>query len=234
MLEELLYYWKTARPEDFNPGNLSLRALSYYPLRIIAAEWVNYVAVMCFSLRQYDYNPSATASSAQDLDRIHAALHTLLSWPRRVLSTTTKLRRTIRFIQYHEEYESPSESWSTLQMDYEHLILEIEKHGKQLKATISLVTAYLQLAKARRASSESRTISRLTALALIFVPLSFVASLFSMNEIYVPGGPQFGLYFAVAIPLLMIVLLIYKADSVWFLVFLRHIKSSSATIGRSK
>ena len=36
-------------------------------------------------------------------------------------------------------------------------------------------------------------------LALTFVQVSFVANLFSMNEIYVPGGPHFRLYFAVAV-----------------------------------
>jgi hypothetical protein len=54
---------------------------------------------------QYDYNPFTTTFLVKDPERIHAALRTLPSWPRRVLSTTTRLRRIICFIQHHKECE---------------------------------------------------------------------------------------------------------------------------------
>jgi hypothetical protein len=49
----------------------------------------------------------------------------------------------------------------------------------------------------------------ITALGLVFVPLGFVATLFSMSEEYAPGGEKFWLYFAISIPTTLLVLVAY-------------------------
>jgi hypothetical protein len=206
MLEQLLYYWTTAQPADFTPETLTLRALSYYPLRLIAAEWVSYLAVMCFSLRHNDTPPKGSTASPKELDRINSALISISSWPRRVTSSMTSLGKSISFIKHHGQVETPSDSWRSLQEDYEYLALSLINQGKQLEAMVPLVTTYLQLAESRRAYLETKNVSRLTTVALVFVPLSFVSSLFSMNEVFTPGGPRFWLYFAVAFPVLILVL----------------------------
>lgn len=210
MLDELVHYWELEQLAHFDPRSscAGVDALAYYPLRIIASEWVNYLAAMCFSLRQYDYSPSATASSPQDLQSINAALRTLPSWPRRVISSTTSLRSSIYFIKHHSRGQS--QDWLLLLEDYEHIAVSIVEHGKQLEAMIPLVTAYLQLAESRRTFSETRNVSRLTILALVFVPLSFVTGLFSMNEAFGPGGPKFWIYFVVAVPILSLVFWVAK------------------------
>lgn len=207
MLDELLHYWKINRPENFSPEKLTLRALSYYPLRIIAAEWVNYIALMCICARQYDNPPSASSTLSKDLKQMDLTLLSISSWPRRVISSMTSLRKCIAFIKCHGQDPPSSESWTSLQEDYEHLAYSLVQEGKLLEATIPLVTAYLQLTESRRAYVETNNVSRLTVLAFIFVPLSFVTSLFSMSEDIRPGGTRFWLYFAVALPILGLVIL---------------------------
>jgi hypothetical protein len=54
---------------------------------------------------------------------------------------------------------------------------------------------------------QAANITRLTYIALVFVPLSWVTGLFSMSEHYSPGQEQFWIYFATALPLLLVVLL---------------------------
>jgi hypothetical protein len=211
MLEQLLYYWTAARSADFTPETLTLRALSYYPLRFIAAEWVSYLAVMCFSLRHNDNPPTGSTSSPKDLDKINSALISISSWPRRVASSITSLGKSISFIKHHGQAETSSDSWTSLQEDYEYLALSLINQGKQLEATVPLVTTYLQLAESRRAYLETKNVSRLTTVALVFVPLSFVSSLFSMNEVFTPGGSRFWLYFVVAFPVLVLALLIARS-----------------------
>jgi len=213
ILEQLLYYWTTAGPADFTPETLTLKALSYYPLRLIAAEWVNYLAVMCFSLRDNDPPPTGSTASPKDLDTINSALISISSWPRRVASSTTSLSKSISFIKHHGHVETSSDSWASLQEDYEYLALSLINQGKQLEARVPLVTTYLQLAESRRAYLETKNVSRLTTVALVFVPLSFVSSLFSMNEVFTPGGPLFWLYFAVAFPVLILVFLVARSSN---------------------
>ncbi|KAI1323766.1 hypothetical protein F5Y16DRAFT_424700 [Xylariaceae sp. FL0255] len=198
LFDKLLGYWKTGDLIDINVRATAMKALSHYPLRIIAAEWVNYLGLMGLSLRQYDRPPSNKETSTQELDRINLALKSVSSWPRRMASSLTGLRKCIAFIKHHGQNERPSDIWAALQEDYEHLATSLIQCGNQLEGAASRVTAYLQLAENRRMFSEARSVSRLTVLALVFVPLSFVSGLFSMNENMLPGGPCFWLYCAVA------------------------------------
>ncbi|KAI0440246.1 hypothetical protein F4803DRAFT_528000 [Xylaria telfairii] len=207
MFEKLLYYWTTGQPDGFTPKLLTMRALSYYPLRIIAAEWVSYLGLMSLSLRQYDRPPLVNETSAQELSRMNLSLTSVSSWPRRIASSTTSLRKCIDFIKHHGRAGPSSDSWASLQEDYEHLAMKLSQQGKQLETAVPLVTAYLQLAESRRTYSEAKNVTRLTVLSLFFMPLSFVSSLFSMSENILPSGPQFWLYFAVAGPVLIVVLL---------------------------
>lgn len=219
MLEQLLYHWTTARPPDFNPEKLTLRALSYYPLRLIAAEWVSYLAVMCITLQHSDSPPTGDTVSPEDLDRINLALLSISSWPRRVASSTTSLAKSISFINYHGQGDT-SDSWKSLQEDYEYLAPGLNNQGKQLEASVPLVTTYLQLIESRRAYLETKNVSRLTMVALVFVPLSFVSGLFSMNEDFAPGGPLFWLFFVVSFPVLILVFLVATSSNLGFIYIL--------------
>ncbi|KAK8139255.1 hypothetical protein PG984_002635 [Apiospora sp. TS-2023a] len=207
MLEELLYHWRSTTPADLATGNLTLDRLSYHPLRIIGAEWVSYLGLMCFSLRQYDTLLSYGDDSLAQLDKISSALNAISSWPRRVASSKDSLSKELAFIEQYGQARTPScNTWELLRKDYEYLIYSLGQHGDQLQAAIPLVSTFLQLAESRRTFAETRNMSRLTVMAMVFVPLGFVSSLFSMNETFSPGGPLFWVYFAVAIPVLALVL----------------------------
>lgn len=210
VLEELLDSWESAT-HHFSQTSLSLKELSYHPLRLIAAEWVNYIEVIRVSLRNNSSPPSGIASSAGDLERFQGALISASSWPRRVASSTVSLRRSTLFIKQHSQPEDKSTYWEALQDDYDYLSASLIEQGKQMQATVLSVTAFLQLLESRRASLETKQMSRLTVLALTFVPLSFVSGLFSMNEVFSPGGPLFWMYFAVATPVLIFVFVVAKS-----------------------
>ena len=75
-----------------------------------------------------------------------------------------------------------------------------------------VATAVVQLLDARRSIAEAVNVRRLTYIALVFVPLSWVATLFSMAEKYAPGSGDFWVYFATALPLLLLVLSLAALD----------------------
>ena len=50
---------------------------------------------------------------------------------------------------------------------------------------------------------EARVVKQLTIFGVVFLPLSFTASLFSMSGDYLPGGPKFWTYWVVAIPIIL-------------------------------
>ncbi|KAI6753473.1 hypothetical protein HG531_005642 [Fusarium graminearum] len=87
LLEKLLESWESSA-QDFSQNGLNLKTLSYYPLRLITTEWVNYIEVVRVSLRNNSSPPSNTTTSPEDLERIKSAVTSASSWPRRVASST--------------------------------------------------------------------------------------------------------------------------------------------------
>jgi hypothetical protein len=65
------------------------------------------------------------------------------------------------------------------------------------------------LAAAERSVKEARRARALVLVGLVFIPLAYTASLFSMTDPYGPGSPQFWLYFAISFPLVALVLSAY-------------------------
>ncbi|ENH63855.1 hypothetical protein FOC1_g10007996 [Fusarium oxysporum f. sp. cubense race 1] len=76
------------------------------------------------------------------------------------------------------------------------------------KLMVMVATSLIQLLDSRRSILEAINTKRLTFLALIFVPLAWVSSLFSISDGYNPGHDLFWVYFATALPVPAVVLLL--------------------------
>ncbi|KAF2477704.1 uncharacterized protein BDR25DRAFT_330394 [Lindgomyces ingoldianus] len=78
------------------------------------------------------------------------------------------------------------------------------------------------LIEAKRSVREAKNMRALTLIAMIFIPLAFTCGLFSMSDGYIPGGGDFWVFFAVSVPLVVLVFfgallgeLGYDEDGVW-------------------
>jgi hypothetical protein len=222
LLDSLLYYWTREQPRCFNPNSPTMLSLSYYPLRIIAAEWANYVSVMHYSAREYEYSigEQPVVFEKQNLDRLGSDLRSLQTWRRRSTQSLHKIivmRRFIRFNQTETKKEDEGQLHShsddtcrALLADFEHIAANIEGYGRRLENMLPIVTSLIQIADSRRCHTESSNVRRLTYLAQVFVPLTFTSGLFSMAIDMAPGGRKFWLYVAVALPVTFLVFLIAR------------------------
>jgi hypothetical protein len=206
MLDDIVEYWMTALPECFDAADPSIQSLAYYPLKIVAAEWVKYIAIMQHCIKLYEYE-----GSQLDLDKFNMDLRELQGWRRRSMISQRKLRTVIRHLELHSS-RNPQHvaSIKGILEDYTHINSDIEDAGRRLENMLPVVTSLVQIIDARQSSAETANITRLTILALIFVPLSFVSGLFSMNSKNMPGSDHFWVYFAVAIPVTLGVVLIAR------------------------
>jgi hypothetical protein len=210
MLDEIIHYWTQKPPPMFDASNPDLRSFSYYPLKIVAAEWVNYISVLGMSLREYEVSTSLNGDLVAELDKLNVNLRLLQGWRRRIMSTQAKMRRTIRFMESRADSKKASEDWQSLKEDYEFIQTEVTEHGERLEAMVPLVTSAASLIESRRSLFETANVTRLTILAIVFIPLSYVASIFSMSENFGPGGSLFWVYFVTAVPLAVFIGLIAK------------------------
>ncbi|KAJ4302658.1 hypothetical protein N0V90_001547 [Kalmusia sp. IMI 367209] len=209
MFDDLQQYWTRERPACFNVEDPSIQSLAYYTLRIVAAEWVKYVAVMQQCLKQYEYKHDQLP--ALTLEKFDKDLRELQSWRRRTMVSQGKIKSVLRFLSpKHRVVTGAEKDVELLSEDFEHIDGNINAVGRLLESMLPVVMSFVQIRDARRSFAETADVSRLTILALVFVPLTFVSSLFSMNTQNLPGSRDFWVYFAVAIPLTGLVILIAR------------------------
>ena len=207
-LESIIFYWGVQTPPAFKMDCPTLFSLSSYPLRIIAAEWMTYLELMYNSIKQYEYSPDTALAALGQIDILSSDMHTLQQWARRSIATKHKIRHVIEYLRHRITKEDDKEHRAMLIEDYKHIAFSVDAYSRRLEALVSIATSLIQAIDCRRSLTETLYISRLTYLALSFIPLTFVSGLFSMNENIAPGGKLFGLYFAVSIPLCILVFLV--------------------------
>lgn len=210
MLEDLIFYWSNQRPPAFDMVHPTLFSLSYYPLRIIAAEWKVYLEVMYHSTKHYEYNPNRHPHALVQLATLTSDLSALQKWARRSMATSRKIQYVIGFLRKRSTDDRDADDRNLLMEDYEHIDSCLAAYSHRLDAMVPIITSMIQIIDSERSPIETTKVSRLSNLALIFVPLQFVSSLFSMNEATMPGSKGFWVYLMIAVPLSAVVFFIAR------------------------
>ena len=186
-----------------------------------------YLDLMYHCIQQYEYSPDATIlASRKHIETLTADIHSLQQWGRRSIATARKIRYVLEFLKYRMTEDEDKESSAWIKRDYEQIALNLDAYSRRLEVMVSVDTSLVQAIDCRRSLIETMNISRLSYLALVFVPLTFVSGLFSMNDKSAAGGKVFGLYFAIAIPLCTLVFLIAHPPTLTPGVFLAWVRRS--------
>jgi Mg2+ and Co2+ transporter CorA len=187
----------------FDPANPMILSLSYHPIRLTVTEEVGHIKLMFLYLEQYDSAEPSRGKEVKVNERIIYALH---KWRRHARVTLSRLKHLVEFISYWSSKQDDEKAFEMLLKDINDLSLQTKDLVNALENTMTVVTSMIQLLDARRSISEATDIKRVTYIALVFVPLSWVAGLFSMTDEYSPGGSRFWMYFVVSLPLVALVL----------------------------
>ena len=145
---------------------------------------------MSFALKHNEASDIAGDLQAE-LDKLSSSIRELQGWRRRVLTTMEKIRQVIRYVQLPESSSPCSEEWQALRDDCDFINTNIKEHANRLESMIPIVASFIQLIESRRALWETANVTRLTVLAIVFVPLSFIATIFSISEQFEPRGSKF-------------------------------------------
>ena len=127
-------------------------------------------------------------------------------------------------LQLQIPLESPDlgrlKDWKSSVLDYQYLFLRLKEIGQRANGLNGSTAALagltnnrhaiqaqkLALEATERSIREAKSVKALTILGITFIPLAYVASLFSMSDGYRPGGGLFWVYCAVALPLLVLII----------------------------
>jgi hypothetical protein len=128
---------------------------------------------------------------------------------RRVEDYCQVIRAIRRGLQLNKTMSSASaQAWTSSSADFEDIQERFEEVLRKSESLIASFSGLSGIISSRESLTEAETVGRLTILGMIFLPLSFVTGLFSMAEKYLPGAKDFGTYWAVSMPLVVVILLI--------------------------
>lgn len=183
-------------PRVLNEHNRLWR-LSEAPIHIMIQEWAIYSWLMGRYMKCYEF--SAAGLQQQTSQQMDDHIVELYRWRRRGQRSLEKLGYLSRFLGQRPDQDDVAVA---LIEDVEGLMSEIKQYGDSLAAMVPILTSTIQLVDSQRVAQEARHVKQLTYLALVFLPLSYIATLFSMSDSFAAEGPAFWKYWAVALPLL--------------------------------
>ncbi|KAI1735869.1 hypothetical protein F4680DRAFT_452531 [Xylaria scruposa] len=182
---------------DSGTGMPGVLDLAHYPIRMALIEWKLYVQLMSRYVKFFE--TLSARLEQKDVIELHR-------WRRRTSQSLHKIRMIKAFVDYwrgrNGGIAQKYDPWDLLVLDLTHIEMQIKSYANALESLNTLV----QLANSHRSMSEASDVRRLTYIAVVFIPLSFVAALFSMGDNFLPGRDNFWLYWATSIPITLVVL----------------------------
>ncbi|KAI9155022.1 Zinc transport [Paramyrothecium foliicola] len=203
VMDMLVHHYQKESARWLPDDPFSLLSLSVLPIRLVLAEWNTYSLLTTRYYQHYEYTFSGAIDRSYSDDIVD-----LQRWRRRSQQSQYKLATTSACIKYWMQRESETTAWAPILEDIATIRQRLETYSRSLEQTITVATSMVQLGNTQQTILEAIAVRRLTYCALVFIPLSWVAALFSMSDSYSPGGENFWVYFVTALPLLFIVLIL--------------------------
>lgn len=220
LAEDITYYWLHAATDK----QLGLALKTPYESTIFLRRII--ISMLNSTLRQYYAGLSQLETKLWSMGRI---IDPDLTYEQKneylgdfigVMNEINKIRRRMNWCFYDMQTNSEvlnltSSKPDTFRLPYrdedrDFLVIRDQflDYRKWAEKLLDITTTYLALMEAEKSASDSRSLSRLTILGSLFVPVSFVCSFFSMNGDFAVGANKFWVYFAVTLPLVIAILVV--------------------------
>ena len=174
--------------------------------KIVASNWnvtLEYVWTKLCEFERALGSVKITGNRGQQepLDQLEEILTAVNIFRRRLFWYLDEVESSLRSVGINVDKESDDEGKELLSVQK-----RLQGFKEKVESFTSVVTGILSVRQADVSQKESKLVSRLTVLALVFIPLSFTASIFSMGGDFLPGSSRFWVYFAAAVPMTFIIL----------------------------
>lgn len=204
---ECLIYW-LQKPLVSESSSTNSSANSYVPMQdflcLVCGEWLLIVEYIESRLALIEWEVSYTARIFKKKKGFQNALEKLLIWRRILPQYKRMLTETLQ--QWFDEsnhtnknnsnnnngsgglnepFRSPlhdAKHVNELRDDFLQILANMEDYQQRVEGLTSVITAIISISSDEQARKENQSITRrLAALAIVFVPLSFISGLFSMQ-----------------------------------------------------
>ncbi|KAF1925366.1 uncharacterized protein M421DRAFT_8039 [Didymella exigua CBS 183.55] len=94
-------------------------------------------------------------------------------------------------------------TWENCEIDYQYAYFRMKTLKERADNLMTSMTGLASIAGNHQNLEEAKRLKRLNLLALLFIPLAYTSSLFSMQDEYAPNKPQFWVYWVCALGVVM-------------------------------
>jgi hypothetical protein len=187
MLEDLVYYYKNCSDMLTEDDWKSPSGATIFPKKIVAAHYlqlVDYIKVMLPSLEvaeQEQWKALQTTS-------------------RRCGNYRDDIEDTLLSLDYTLSTTMPKRTdWKDCERDYQYIYFRLQTLKERTDNLMSSMTGLASIAGNQQNLEEAKRLKRLNLLALLFIPLAYTSSLFSMQDEFAPNRSQFWVYWVCAV-----------------------------------
>jgi hypothetical protein len=189
-------------------------------LHLVCAEWLTMTSYLSTRLGQLEWEISFPQDFLLE-DAADSSLKKLHVWRRLIPLYTEMLQETLtRVFNFppwpldastgaQDERGDPSDpksSFHALQPSFAKALEKMQQLQERLNRLTTIATAAINIAESRLSYAENRNLSRLSWLATIYIPLTFITGLFSIQPDIPQLAQSFKYFFAVSIPLAVLTL----------------------------
>ncbi|KAI1778285.1 hypothetical protein F4818DRAFT_292698 [Hypoxylon cercidicola] len=208
LFEDLLFWIRQTSQEDVNAIQTNPRAMAFRALQIICAEWLTLTRYVTARLGQIEWEIERpdfriVKQDGNDTINFNTSLQKLHTWRRRLplFRDMVSEAHTKLFPGDPGPGAGPGDCIGQLRKDFEIVARHINDLLSRTERIAAVATAVTAIEESRRAIEQNKALGRLTYLAVIFAPLSFVSSFFSMSENVAELSQTIWIYFCVAVPI---------------------------------
>jgi Mg2+ and Co2+ transporter CorA len=207
LFEDIIYYTTKMSKDDLLSMEKQDTALSIPILSVVASEWLtvlDYITTVLTKIEWELESPDYRKDDPSGLDSLDSAVERLHPLRRLIPVYRKFIKEALTTILAPSNLKSPSEKpchLRKLRSEFEAILECIDRLQIRTQNIISLATAIISIDENKRAMKMNKNLVRVTYLAVVFVPVQFVSSFFSMTPDLASLNQTFWIYFCVAVPL---------------------------------
>jgi hypothetical protein len=232
MLDDLCFYLQQHSSHINSGSNSGVEVVAAFTKKIVAAHYQQLLSFVGSVVSEVQFHMSRMDRSAGMMGYLDAVVVEAGQWS----DTQALERRTSEYITDiegimmqcgiplvdHPDVSScaarsskagitAQNPWDDSTADFQVLHIQLVNLRRRAEHLNTSIAGLASMSGNQQALREAQSTKALTLVGLVFIPLAYTATLFSMTEPFAPGGERFWLYFAVSLPLILCVLGMYTA-----------------------
>ena len=200
LFESFLNCATSMSPEDITLLNMDPEYITSKIYPLIFSEWLVTLEFTFTGLFQIEWELGTEIKG--DQRNLDDCLQRLYKWQRRLPFYTSWIKAAIHDLECRYLTDcNTAKYWHELIKDYYDIHRRMESMQSRADKTMLLAIAAITIDESKSKTKASHTVSPITYVAFIFIPMSFVSSFLSMNNDFNAKGMVYWVFFMIALPL---------------------------------